>query len=111
MTDTLHRSLAPRARPIAQLSDIPDTLKTRVLFVYPQYPDGDRELLALFPDIPWTGKRFDITCYAHNGQHGSACLSFLKRAKATKEQYAPLARELESIGYNLDIINERKAAA
>src|SRR6202044_2336742 len=31
--------------------------KTRVLFVFPKYPDGGREVLALFPDIPWTGKK------------------------------------------------------
>jgi hypothetical protein len=110
MTNTVHPSSAPPTQPIAQLSDSPDILKTRVLFIYPKYPDGHREVLALFPDIPWTGKRFDITCYAHNGQHGCACGSFLKRAKATKEQYLPLARVLVSIGYNLHIINERKVA-
>ena len=85
--------------------------KTRVLFVFPKYPDGSREVLALFPDISWTGKRSDITCYAHIGQHGCACSSFLKRVKAMREQYAPLARELESIGYNLEIINGRSARA
>lgn len=84
----------------------PTAIKTRVLFVYPRYPDGTREVLALFPDMEWSTSF--IASYAHIGQHSGACPSFLKRKRATAEQYAPLAKELERIGYNLTIMNEEK---
>jgi len=44
-------------------------------------------------------------CYARVGQHGECYDGMQKRKKATPEQYAPLARELESLGYNLQIMN------
>ena len=82
-----------------------DKEKTRVLFVYPRYDDGQREVLAIFPDQRlFSGA---ISCYAHVGQHGSCSYSFLKRTKATKEQYTPLLKELQSIGYNVEVVNER----
>ena len=38
--------------------------------VFRRYPDG--QVIALFPDIPWSGRRGEITSYMHVGQHGAA---------------------------------------
>jgi len=98
--------------------------KINVRFVYPRYPDGTREVLAVFmgrsAGIRYApgysginsldGKPYKVkgqwlrTCYAHIGQHGECDESFSKRKKAAPEQYAPLLRELESIGYSVKVV-------
>ena len=81
--------------------------KTKVIFVYPRYPDGAREVLALFPELLYNEDLYgksQITCYAHVGQHSSAHVSFKRRVRATKSQYTPLLKELKSIGYHLEIV-------
>ena len=47
-------------------------------------------------------------CYAHNGQHGECYDGMHNRKQATKEEYAPLAQELKSLGYELTIMNKDK---
>lgn len=82
-------------------------IKVKVRFVYPRYPDGSREVLAVF-----MGGRFGLDykngpryeCYAHIGQHGSCHHSYSQRKRATPEQYAPLLKELQSIGYDVQIV-------
>jgi predicted NAD/FAD-binding protein len=62
------------------------------------------EVIALFPQL--LGDRNHWTCesYMHHGQHGSADVALTHVTKlATPEQCAPLERELESIGYVLDV--------
>lgn len=73
-----------------------DTEKTLVKFVI-----FKGELIALFPKIPENNGR--ILSYQRIGQHGPADKSLLRCKKATPEQYNPLKKELESIGYNLEI--------
>ncbi len=78
-----------------------DLEKTIVVFrVFRQ--GGD--VLALFPAEPWSGNG-DCSSYQHIGQHGAAdyghCISITR--PATPSQYAPLKRELEQIGYNLEV--------
>ena len=80
------------------------TNKTRVLFVYPKYDDGQREVLALFPDEK--ERDGSIMCYAHIGQHSSAHPSFMRRKKATAAQFEALHSELTGRGYDLDVIND-----
>lgn len=64
------------------------------------------EITAVFPTLPGTvGDNDSMMCYAHIGQH-SACSTGWYRENtraANPEEYAPLARELESIGYVLDV--------
>lgn len=71
----------------------------------------DGEVLALFPEI-LSNRSGDVTSYMHVGQHGGAdyshCVAIT--ALATPEQYGPLARELSSIGYDLEIRQRRPAA-
>ena len=61
------------------------------------------EVTAVFPTFPGTDES-DVTIYAHIGQHGTGCRGWYRETrKATEAQAAPLRRELESIGYVLDI--------
>lgn len=56
------------------------------------------ELLALFPTEPASWHGHDITCYAHVGQHSSACRSLLQRGRPAKpDEYADLLAELRGI--------------
>ena len=60
------------------------------------------EITAVFPSEP--ANRYAITCYAHIGQHGACTLEWYGTTRAAKpDEYASLARELESIGYRLKI--------
>jgi len=47
-------------------------------------------------------------CYARIGQHSECYDGMQRRKRATMDQYESLAKELEYIGYNLEILNERK---
>lgn len=84
-----------------------DNYKTDVVFRL--WPDG--QILALFPyEIEtWDGK---CLSYMHIGQHSSAdyqgCIKATKPAK-DYQQYASLKHELESIGYDLNVIRKRKS--
>jgi PDZ domain-containing secreted protein len=43
-------------------------------------------------------------CYAHIGQHSSCHIAYANACKkATIEEYTPLKKELEGLGYNLNI--------
>ena len=56
--------------------------------------------VAFFPEEPFDSSPYKCTGYAHIGQHSSACTSYAANLKpATPEQYAPLLKELERIGY------------
>lgn len=82
-------------------------MKTKVLFRMFQ-----GELLALFPEDPGTNDPATCSCYAHVGQHGSADPLITRRSRpATAEDYLPLKRELESIGYNLHVIKRTPSGA
>jgi len=63
----------------------------------------DSEVLALFPDFPIWEKDM-ITSYAHIGQHSNAHKTLMRRKSLSEPQYRDLKRELEMIGYKLDVI-------
>lgn len=74
------------------------TEKTKVVFRI----DG-AEVVAVFPeDTTLSGK---IACYAHAGQHFNCSYEwYLKKTKpASQDQYEGLKKELEQIGYVLQI--------
>lgn len=76
---------------------------TKVIFR--KYKTG--EIIALFPQIITNRNEYTITCYGHNGQHGSADYNRIisDTVPATKEEYTELFRELETVGYkNLKIM-------
>jgi hypothetical protein len=64
------------------------------------------EIIALFPYVPSDVHGRLCMSYMHVGQHGGAALPPAGTVKATPEEYAPLVQELESLGYNLQIINK-----
>jgi hypothetical protein len=81
-----------------------DNYKTDVAFRVDKTKDFKGTVFALFPhDV--CDNEGHVTTYQHIGQHSSAdyryCISTSK--KATAEQYADLKKELEGIGYNLNI--------
>jgi hypothetical protein len=89
-----------------------DTMKTDVLFL--SHPDDD--LFAYFPNEEYygtetgdiTGYNFDHrmrVCYAHIGQHSACHPDYAKECKEATD-YQELKEELESIGYNLNILNK-----
>ena len=48
-----------------------------------------------------------FTSYAHIEQHSACCLEYANECKeATSIEYSDLKKELESIGYNLNILNK-----
>jgi len=88
-----------------------DTFKTKVLFLLDK-PEGDFlcDVFAYFPNSYYYGKHTDkntLTSYASLGQHSACTKKYANECKqATKEQAADLVSELESIGYNLEILNK-----
>lgn len=71
---------------------------TRV--VLRRYPDG--QVIALFPDIPWSGQRGEVTSYMHLGQHGAADYAgVIAATRQTREdEYGDLLSELQATGYD-----------
>jgi hypothetical protein len=95
--------------------------KTKVVFRrWPRSQGG--QVLALFPEEPSDFQAFYCMSYERVGQHGAAdyvrCLAVTK--PATPNEYDSLKKELESLGYVLDVrkrasseafqIRRRKAA-
>jgi hypothetical protein len=76
-------------------------LMTEVLFKR----DGS-EIFAVMPyDI--CDRQGNMTMYAHIGQHSSCSPDYVKRCKnANKSEYAELKKELETIGYKLNVIKK-----
>jgi hypothetical protein len=61
-------------------------------------------IIALFPGQKENNGLIDS--YEHNGGHASASPELVYRTKkVTKEEYEPLKRELERIGYNLKVMS------
>lgn len=86
-----------------------DKLKTDVIFRIWNNKNfiGDH-IIALFPHEVCDYKG-NVTSYEHVGQHGGAtynhCIRLSKPAK--QSEYNDLFEELESIGYNLNIIKRQ----
>lgn len=71
---------------------------TRVVFR--RYPDG--QVIALFPDILWSGQRGEVTSYMHLGQHGAVDYRHVLAAtrQAREDEYGDLLSELQATGYD-----------
>lgn len=68
--------------------------------------DYNNQVTAVFPYVTETCS--DVACYAHVGQHSTCCFDYVGISKpATKDEYLPLKKELESIGYEVNVINKR----
>ena len=71
---------------------------TRVVFR--RYSDG--QIIALFPDVPWSGRWGEVASYMHIGQHGAADYSHVVTTTkpASEKEYTGLLNELRRVGYN-----------
>lgn len=77
----------------------------KVNVVFRKFEDG--EVIAIFPNIYPVAKdsKAEVMSYMHVGQHGM-CMECLvnELEKASKEEYAPLKKELEMIGYSVNVL-------
>jgi hypothetical protein len=77
--------------------------KTKVMFRY-----WDKEVIAIFPEIPGDMDPYTCSSYMNQGQHG-ACdpLGIVHKSRpATPAEYKDLAEELTRRGYDLQIIHK-----
>lgn len=85
-----------------------DNYKTDMVFRVDKTRALKGNVFALFPHEIADFKG-NVTTYQHLGQHSVAdykyCIS--KSRKATKEELEPLKQELESIGYNVNVISRQ----
>lgn len=95
------KSLVRRTRPKKSRRDL-DKEYTRVLF---RVFKDDGSVIAFFPDVK-EGPGL-VSSYMHLGQHGSASYPNSNTRPATPNEYAPLARELKSLGYRLKIAKRK----
>jgi hypothetical protein len=65
----------------------------------------DGEIIALFPEVPFSLYFGEIMCYTHASQHGGTDydLALNQTVLATPEEYAELKKELEDDSYHLVI--------
>ena len=81
--------------------------KTAAVEVEFYYHKGNDDLFAFFTNELYNKSPKLRACYSHVGQHSCCNVDYLKECElATPEQYAPLKKELESIGYELIVLNE-----
>lgn len=67
-----------------------------------------KDIIALFPYILTDIKGYLCSSYMHIGQHSSADYNgIVNQSKPAKEdEYKDLKKELESLGYNLEVIKK-----
>lgn len=73
--------------------------------VFRKWKNGD--IIALFPDEPWSHSGYMTTSYMHLGQHGAADYAgvIAETSPAQENEYRDLLDELKTIGYiNLHIV-------
>lgn len=64
------------------------------------------DLFAFFPDDKYNADPALFTSYSHVGQHSACHIDYVKESRpATPEEYNDLKLELESLGYNLEVVN------
>ena len=96
-----------------------DRIKTKVQFLVHDEnitsPGESGDLFAYFPDEIFSDETIKSeyqhhftklrVSYSHAGQHGACHPDYIHECRpATPEEYADLKAELESIGYNLKIV-------
>ena len=101
-SDIKPTKLAPTGlKPVVKENDEP---LTKVQFLVNEKDPGNPDLFAYFPEEDDHGNY--KMAYSHVGQHTSASPEYAKESRpATPEEYADLKAELESIGYNLEVLN------
>lgn len=83
-----------------------DKDKTKVWFLVNEKEENNNDLFGYFPEANYNDfSTTTKTCYSHVGQHSACHVDYAKESRlATPEEYNDLKIELESIGYNLEIL-------
>lgn len=64
------------------------------------------EVVAIFPELPYSNYSDLMTCYARIGQHSGCSKELLNFPNVEPDEYESLLNELIQIGYNnLEIVN------
>jgi hypothetical protein len=84
-----------------------DDFITEVIFRKDKAKDGG--VYAMFPYLQGTYEFGSVMGFMHVGQHSSYDYTYcISRSKpATEVEYKDLKAELESIGYNLKVVNKQ----
>lgn len=84
------------------------TNKTDVIFVIWEGKYISDPVDALFPGLAGDMNPDTCLCYSHVGQHSAADLDYMLAINrlASESEYSDLKRELEQIGYRLNIIEK-----
>jgi hypothetical protein len=82
-------------------------MKTKVLFVW-----EDGHVLAVFPAVKWD-RVGNLTCYGHVSQHGPISQEYFSECEVVQNpvDYLQLQKELQNIGYVLDVINKKESTS
>ena len=85
-----------------------DKHKTDVVFRYDSTKDWKGTIFALFPHEVADFKG-NVTCYQHVGQHSAADYGYsIQTSRLAKpSEYSDLKKELNSLGYNLNIVKKQ----
>jgi len=98
-------------KPLAQTGLKPevtesDNEKTKILFLVNEKDPENPDVFAYFPEENFDSKGEYKTAYSHIGQHSAVHPNYAEESRpATPEEYQDLKTELESIGYNLNVLN------
>lgn len=82
-----------------------EKVMNKINVAFRKFEDG--EVIAIFPNIYPVAKdsKAEVMSYMHVGQHGMASECLVNELeKASKEEYTPLKKELEMIGYSVNIL-------
>lgn len=85
---------------------VQDSDFTVVIFRAERSGDFKGDVTAVFPEIPADQNGYQMSCFAHVGQHGGCSRRWYWSTRLAKpEEYASLQRELESApyGYRLQV--------
>lgn len=82
------------------------TTTTKVIYRLAKYPDGEKEIIALFPYLRHKGNL--STCFTLRESHSSCDYDYMIKISrpALNSEYSPLQKTLEGIGYNLQKIEK-----
>lgn len=95
---TNHSQKEPKNSKMKTKSRTTATVTMRTVFR--KYPDG--QIIALFPDVPWSERLGEVASYMHIGQHGAADYRHVVATTkpATEKESAGLLNELRQVGYH-----------
>ena len=85
-----------------------DNYKTDIVFRVDTSKDFKGTVFALFPHEVWDFKG-NVTTYQHVGQHSGADYKYCIQTSrlATENEYNDLKKEMESLGYDINVVTKQ----